>query len=163
VKTEEDLRTFNKQYLPVAVLLEGKFSSLYTNRLSKATIDTLGNLYGMPFQSSSVENKMIVVSDADIVSNVFSQQQGPMEMGFNQFTNIQYANRDFILNSLEYLVNPSGILETRSKDYTLRLLDVKKIDAEKTFWQVINIALPVVLVVLFGLIFQALRKRKYNR
>lgn len=163
VKTEEDLRTFNKQHLPIAVLLEGKFSSLYTNRLSKATIDTLGNLYGMPFQSSSVDNKMIVVSDADIVSNVFSQQQGPMEMGFNQFTNIQYANRDFILNSLEYLVNPSGILETRSKDYTLRLLDVKKIDTEKTFWQVINIALPVLLVILFGLVFQALRKRKYNR
>lgn len=163
VKTEEDLKTFNKEYLPIAVLLEGKFNSLYNNRLSKATIDTLSNIFGQPFLANSVENKMIVLSDADIVSNVFSQQQGPMEMGFNQFTNIQYANRDFILNSIEYLVNPSGILETRSKDYTLRTLDPKKIDSDKTFWQIINIASPVALVIIFGLIFQAIRKRKYSK
>jgi hypothetical protein len=83
-------------------------------------------------------------------------------MGFNQFTNYQYANRDFILNCIEYLVNPSNILETRSKDYTLRLLDPEKVEQEKTQWQLINIAAPVLLVILFGFLFQTLRKRKYR-
>lgn len=163
VKTEEDLKTFDKKHLPVAVLLEGKFSSLYSNRLGKATIDSFSQVFHQPFQPSVENNKMIVISDADIVSNVFSPKEGPMEMGFNQFTNVQYANKDFILNSIEYLVNPSGILETRAKDYTLRLLDVKKIDSEKGFWEILNIALPVVLVILFGLLYNMLRKRRYQK
>lgn len=164
VKTEDDIKTFTRQHLPVAVLLEGKFSSLYSNRLSTATLDTLANLYEQPFLPvAETSGKMIVVSDADIASNVFTQQQGPLEMGFNQFTKEQFANRDFILNSIEYLVNPSGILETRAKDYTLRLLDAKKIDSGKTFWQVLNIAVPIVLVLIFGLIYLMLRKRKYQR
>ncbi len=163
VKTEDDIKTFNKAHVPVAVLLEGRFSSLYSNRLSKGTLDSLANLYKQPFLSSApVANKMIVVSDADIVSNVFSQQQGPLEMGFNQFTQVQYANRDFILNCIEYLTNSSGILETRSKDYTLRLLDAKKTDDNKTFWQVLNIVLPVLLIVLLGFVYQFFRKRKYQ-
>lgn len=163
VKTEEDLKTFDKQHLPVAVLLEGKFTSLYNNRLGKSTLDSFSQVYRQPFQPSVDNNKMIVISDADIVSNVFSQKDGPMEMGFNQFTNVQYANKDFILNSIEYLVNPSGILETRAKDYTLRLLDVKKIDSEKGFWEILNIGLPVALVILFGLLYNMLRKRKYQK
>jgi gliding-associated putative ABC transporter substrate-binding component GldG len=163
VKTEEDLKTFDKQHLPVAVLLEGKFSSLYSNRLGKSTIDSFSQVFHQPFLPSVENNKMIVIADADIVSNVFSPKEGPMEMGFNQFTNVQYANKDFILNSLEYLVNPSGILETRAKDYTLRLLDVKKIDREKGFWEILNIGLPVVLVILFGLLYNMSRKRKYQK
>ncbi|MBL0133263.1 MAG: gliding motility-associated ABC transporter substrate-binding protein GldG [Chitinophagaceae bacterium] len=164
VKTEDDIKTFNRSHIPIAVLLEGKFSSLYSNRLSGAVLDTMANLYQQPFlPQASVPTKMIVISDADIVSNVFSQQQGPLEMGLNQFTQTQYANKDFILNSLEYLVNNSGILETRSKDFTLRLLDPKKVESDKTFWQIINIGGPVLLILLFGAIFQALRKRKYQR
>ena len=164
VKTEDDIKTFNRSHIPIAVLLEGKFSSLYSNRLSGAVLDTMANLYQQPFlPQASVPTKMIVISDADIVSNVFSQQQGPLEMGLNQFTQTQYANKDFILNSLEYLVNNSGILETRSKDFTLRLLDPKKVESDKTFWQIINIGGPVLLILLFGAVFQALRKRKYQR
>ena len=163
VKTEDDIKTFDKAHVPVAVLLEGKFSSLYSNRLSKGTLDSLANLYKQPFLSSAtVANKMIVVSDADIVSNVFSQQKGPLEMGFNQFSQVQYANRDFILNCIEYLTNSSGILETRSKDYTLRLLDSKKINNNKTFWQVLNTVLPILIILLLGFIYQFFRKRKYQ-
>src|SRR5207249_2553664 len=122
IKTEDDVKTFNKANIPVAVLLEGRFSSLYTNRLSQAMLDTLGGLYKQPFRAASeMDNKMIVVSDADIVSNVVTQNHGPLTMGFNQFTNYQYANRDFFLNCIEYLTDASGILETRSKDFTLRL------------------------------------------
>ena len=163
VKTEEDLKTFNRANIPVAVLLEGRFSSLFTNRLSRAMMDTLAGIYKQPFRAAPAQdNKMIVIADGDIASNVVTQKEGPLPMGYNQFTNYQYANKDFILNCIEYLVNPSGILETRAKDYTLRLLDPERVANEKTQWQLINIGVPVLLVVLFGFIYQAVRKRKYQ-
>ena len=103
------------------------------------------------------------MADADIATNVYAPQgEGDLEMGYNKFTQAQYANKDFILNCIEYLTNSSGILATRSKEYTLRLLDAKKIESDKNFWQLINIGLPIILVLLFGFLFQALRKRKYQ-
>lgn len=162
VKTEADLKTFNKPHIPVAVLLEGKFSSPFANRLSVAVLDTLSRINQQPFVPASIENKMIVIADADIVTNVVSQKEGPLEMGYNQFTQYQYANKDFILNCLEYLVNPSGVLETRSKDFTLRLLDPEKVESERNFWRLINIGLPVLIVILFGFVYQFARRRKYQ-
>jgi gliding-associated putative ABC transporter substrate-binding component GldG len=161
-KTREEVGQFTRKNIPVAVLLEGRFSSLYSNRLSRASADSLSSA-GQPFRNNSVaENKMIVISDADIVSNVVTQKDGPLQMGENQFTQYRYANQDFVLNCIEYLTNPSGILETRAKDYTLRLLDPKRVDAYKTQWQIINIIIPVAMIVLFGVIYQLLRKRKYR-
>jgi len=163
IKTQDDFKTFNQAFVPIAVLLEGRFTSLYTNRLSQATMDTLAGLYRQPFRAATAnESKMIVVSDADIVSNVVTQNQGPLPMGFNQFTNYQYANKDFFLNCIQYLTDSSGILETRSKDFTLRLLDTKKTEEERNKWQLMNIGLPVIAVLLFGFIYQAVRKRKYQ-
>jgi gliding-associated putative ABC transporter substrate-binding component GldG len=163
IKTEEEMKTFNKQFLPIAVLLEGRFSSLYTNRLSTGTLDTLAGLYKQPFRAApEKEGKMIVVSDADIVSNVVTANEGPLYMGYNQFTNYQYANKDFFLNCIQYLTDSSGILETRSKDFTLRLLDPAKTEESRGKWQVLSIGLPVVLVLLFGAVYQAVRKRKYQ-
>lgn len=162
VKTEDDLKTFNKGEIPVAVLLEGTFTSLYRNRISAALRDSLNNYYNMPFMPSSVFTKMIVVSDADIALNVFSPQEGPLPMGYNQFTGMQYANKDFILNSIEYLVDPNQVLQARAKDITLRLLDVKKIESERSFWQMINIGLPIVILVMFGGVYNAIRKKKYG-
>ncbi len=164
VKTEDDLKTFRQGHIPIAVLIEGQFSSLYANRLSKAKADSLATLFNMPFQPASLApNSMIVISDADIAGNVFTQSNGPMPMGFNQFTSYQYANKEFILNCIEYLVNPSGIMESRAKDLTLRMLDPKKVEAEKTGWQILNIVVPVVLIGLFGAIYQAVRKRSYRK
>ena len=164
VRTEEDLKTFTAAHVPVAILLEGKFNSLFSNRIAASTRDSLNNYYQQPFLSeSALDNKMLVVSDADIVSNVVTQNEGPLYMGYNQFTRQQFANKNFILNALEYMVNPSGILETRSKDFTLRLLDYKKVEEERFKWQLINIGLPILLILFFGLIYQALRKRKYQR
>jgi gliding-associated putative ABC transporter substrate-binding component GldG len=162
VKTEDDIQSFNQQEIPVAVLLEGVFPSLYANRLSGATVDSL--LGGGPYRflSQSGENKMIVMSDADIATNAVTRQ-GPQDVGVNPFTGVQYANKDFLLNCLEYLVDPSGILETRSKDFTLRLLDPQKIEEEKTFWQTVTIGLPVLIMVGFGLVFQWLRRRRFTR
>jgi gliding-associated putative ABC transporter substrate-binding component GldG len=163
VKTEEDLRTFTTPFIPVAVLLEGKFNSLYTNRISSATKDSLEHVYKSPFLSASAnDNKMIVISDGDIVTNYVSQQKGPLQMGQSAFTGYQYANREFFLNCLEYLVGNPGILETRGKDYTLRLLDRKQVEAGKSFWQMLNIGLPVLLVLLFALLYSFLMRRRYS-
>jgi gliding-associated putative ABC transporter substrate-binding component GldG len=163
IKTEDDMKTFNQPFIPIAVLLEGRFSSLYTNRLSTGTLDTLAGLYKQPFRAATEkEGKMIVVSDADIVTNVVTANEGPLPMGFNHFTNYQYANKDFFLNCIQYLTDSSGILETRSKDFTLRLLDPQKTEEERVKWQLLSIGLPVVLVLLFGVVYQAVRKKKYQ-
>lgn len=162
LKTEEDVKTFNRPNIPIAVLLEGKFNSLYSNRVSATTADSFSRVYGQPILATSKQTEMIVISDADIVSNVVTPSEGPKPMGFNQFTQQTYANKEFLLNSLEYLVNPSGILETRSKDFTLRLLDPKKVEEGRTMWQLVNVALPVILVAIFGFIYQFLRRRKYQ-
>ncbi len=162
IKTEDDLRTFNKSFVTVAVLLEGKFPSLYANRLTNALRDTLAAYSAKPFVGTATkESKQVVVSDADIVTNVVTQSEGPIAMGTQQFENYAFANKDFLLNTVDYMVSQSGILETRSKDITLRLLDKQKIAAEKTKWQMINLILPILLVLLFGWIYQVLRKRQF--
>ena len=157
-----DARFFTVRDTSVAVLLEGKFQSFYDGRVSKSIADSFA-AYGMPFiNRSEKDGKMIVVADGDIATNQVSPQDGPMPMGYNFFTRHTYANKDFFLNSLEYLVNPSDILKTRAKDYTLRLLDPVKTKAQKTLWQMINIAAPILLIILFGFIYQQIRKRKYS-
>ncbi len=162
VRTEEDLNTFNQQHLAIAVLLEGKFNSMYSNRLPASTADSLKNVFKQPFLSQAAfENKMIVISDADIAANVVTQNEGPLAMGTNQFTKMQYANHDFIVNCIEYLTNPSGILSTRSKTFVLRLLDPAKTEDEKTKWQIINVGVPVVIILIFAFIYQAIRNRKF--
>lgn len=157
-----DAKLFTIHDIGVAVLLEGKFQSFYTGRVSKTITDSL-NSYGVPFMNGAEKDgKMIVVADGDIAMNEISQQQGPLPMGHNFYTGHTFANKDFFLNSIEYLVNPSDILETRAKDYTLRLLDPMKVKEKKTLWQFINIVTPVLLVILLGIIFQQVRKRKYS-
>ncbi len=156
---------FKKANIPVAVLLEGKFQSVYNNHLSQAMNDSLKK-YGLNFTQQCVDNnKIIVVADGDMVLNAM-QKNEPLPMGVNPFTygsqnQFQFANKDFLQNCLDYLINTSGLSEAKSKDYTLRLLDGKKVTAQKTIWQLINIALPILLVFLFALTYQWLRKRKY--
>lgn len=162
VQNREDYSSFTKANVPVAVLLEGKFSSVFTNRISAAMKDSLA-FYKQPFAPANVaDNKMIVVSDGDIALNAVSQKDGPLAMGKNMFTGYQYANKEFVFNCIEYMTDNSGVLETRSKDYTLRLIDKKKLEDGKLKWQVINIILPIILVIITGVIYQLVRKRKYG-
>jgi ABC-type uncharacterized transport system involved in gliding motility auxiliary subunit len=111
---------------------------------------------------TSGENQMIVVSDGDLVLNAVDQNEGPLPMGMNMYTRQQYANREFLLNALEYLTDKSGILETRSKDYTLRLLDKTRYEDQKASWQLLNIGLPVLIVILFIALYQYQRKKRYG-
>jgi ABC-2 type transport system permease protein len=165
-KNAPENEMFKRQNIPAAVLLEGKFTSAFANRVTKAMLDTL-NKYNYSFLPSSLgENKMIVVADGDIALNGVSQKQ-PLPMGVNPFTigsqyEYQFANRDFIENCIQYLVNDNGLTEAKAKDYTVRLFDPKKIEGQRLIWQLINIILPILLVILFGFIYQFLRQRKYQ-
>jgi gliding-associated putative ABC transporter substrate-binding component GldG len=156
---------YNKQHIPAAVLLEGIFTSLYRNRVSKATIDTMAS-FNAQFLSQSFPNKMIVVADGDIVLNGVLQGQ-PLPMGVNAYTvetqyQYQFANKQFAENCIEYLINSAGLSEARAKDYTLRLLDPKKVNDQKTTWQILNLALPVLIIILFGVTYQWWRRKKYS-
>jgi ABC-2 type transport system permease protein len=164
---------FKSNAIPVAMLLEGKFTSSFINRIAKSQLDTLA-ASGSPFKETSADNKMIVVADGDIVLNDVMPETGPIPMGWNKYTYREYqqqtefgklflpvANKEFLLNCVELLVNNPAISETRNKDIVLRLLDSKKVAAQKSTWQFINIGLPVLLIIFFGWVYQQIRKRKY--
>jgi ABC-2 type transport system permease protein len=163
IQTKEDASTFTHPPVPIAVLLEGRFSSLFTNRISNAQMDSLNGIK-QPFQAACVsENKMIVISNAEIAMNSVSKSEGPLPMGMNPYTKYKFANSEFIMNSLEYIVDSSGIMEARAKDFTLRLLDKKKLEENKSTWQLLNIGLPIFVILLFGFIYQLIRNRKFQR
>lgn len=165
---------FRQNGIPVAMLLQGKFTSLYRNRITEAQKDSL-IAHGTNYQSEAVDgNKIIVVADGDIALNDITPDAGPLPMGWNKYTYREYqkqteygkafipvANREFLLNCIEYLVNNPAISDTRNKDIVLRLLDSQKVKNQKTTWQFINIILPVATILLFGLMYQQIRKRKY--
>jgi ABC-2 type transport system permease protein len=163
LQTVEDVARFNRKDIPVAILLEGKFVSMFANHASQAQLDTLKEYHINFLKQSKTAGKVIVVADADIVLNQVSEVIGPLPMGTNKYTNIQYANKDFFLNITEYLADKNNILDARAKDYTLRLLDVKKTTDQRSLWQLVNIVAPILLVCLFGLGYQWWRKRKYTK
>ncbi len=166
--SEPEHEKFKRSGIPVAVLLEGKFQSIFRNRLSQAMSDSLQNIGAIFMSQCIADNKMIVVADGDIVLNSVVKGNQSIPMGMNPFTfgsqrEFAFANKDFLQNCLDYLINTSNLTEAKAKDYTLRLLDKKKVESEKTTWQIINILAPVILIVLFALLFQFIRKRKYTR
>ncbi|MEI8278746.1 MAG: gliding motility-associated ABC transporter substrate-binding protein GldG [Bacteroidota bacterium] len=154
---------FNKPYRPVAVLLEGKFRSVFTNRLPASFMQILQDSLKQPFKPECDSNtSMIVISDGDIMQNDLSQRTGPMEMGYWRYTNEKFANKDFVLNCVDYLTDRSGLLVARSKDLRLRLLDAGRVKVEKTKWQIINIGVPILLVLIFASGYMFFRKRRYE-
>lgn len=163
VRSQEDLYSFNKSYIPVAVLLEGKFNSLFSNRLPKLVIDSVKMSTGKPYLSTAIKaGKQIVVADGDIVTNEVSNTTGPLPMGLIQMENYRFANRAFFLNSIDYLSSDNALFESRNKTVVLRLLNKQKLQEQKTFWQIINVLLPVAIIFLTGYFFQLWRKKRYS-
>ncbi len=153
---------FNKPYLPVAVLLEGKFISAYKGLLAPQYLRVLDSIKE-PFKPvCDTENSMIVVSAGEIFSNGYTAKDGMLPMGYYQYTGDFFANRDFMLNCLEYLSDHSGILEARSKEIKLRLLDNGRARDEKSTWQMVNVGVPIALVLVFASAYFFFRKRRYE-
>ena len=144
----------------VAVLLEGKFTSVYDNRIppSLMTAKEIG------FKNKSENTGMIVVSDGDIIRNQFKIPQGyPLPLGYDQFTRETFGNKEFILNALNYLTDGSDLISVRSREVKLRLLDKTKINDNRTLIQIVNVVLPVLVVIFAGLLFAWLRRKKYAK
>jgi ABC-2 type transport system permease protein len=157
-----DERLYNKQNIPVAAMLEGKFESVYTNRMPPEIL----NDKDIDFMEVSKETKMIFIADGDMIRNQMQFSQGnylPLPLGYDRYTGQQFGNKELILNAMNYLTDNSGLISIRSKELKLRMLDRTKIDKERTFWQILNVVVPVVLVLIFGLILGWMRKRRYAK
>lgn len=140
--------------LPLAVLLEGSFRSMFENRVLPFEQKT--------FQPSGKENKMIVISDGDLIKNQLDKNFQPVELGFDQRSGTLYDNKDFLINCVNYLLDDNGLINIRSKDLDLPVLDKEKVYENYTVAQFITIGLPLLILGLFGVIFTFFRKRKYS-
>ena len=145
----------NTGNIPIAVLMEGKFHSVYENRVLPFPDNT--------FQSQGKINKMIVVSDGDIVKNQLDKNFQPLELGYDKWTNKLYGNKEFMMNCVNYLLDDNGLINIRSKQVTLPLLDKEKVYSSYTMSQLLTVGLPIVILVIFGLCFTYIRKRKYSK
>jgi gliding-associated putative ABC transporter substrate-binding component GldG len=137
---------------PLAVLLEGDFTSAFAHRVKPVQLEN-------PLEKGK-DNKMLVVSDGDVIKNQFRNGR-PLELGYDKWTNNYFGNKEFLLNGLNYLLDDSGLINIRNKKVAVPFLDAQKIAAQKTRWQILNVGLPVALLLIFGLGFTYLRKRKY--
>lgn len=156
-----DESVYNKSNLPVAVLLEGVFPSAFKNRMVSAIIG--GSNVGM--KTESVETKMIVIADRDIIRNDIHQSGNtlsPYPLGQDKYTGELFGNRDFLVNCLNYLVDDNGLMELRSREVKMRLLDKSKIKAHRLRWQLINIFGPVIFIIGIGLLYNVIRKKRFS-
>ncbi|NIG52873.1 gliding motility-associated ABC transporter substrate-binding protein GldG [Chitinophaga sp. Cy-1792] len=163
LKVQPNTREYRKSFIPAAVLLEGKFTSLYHNHVDPAVAGPLEQASRTPVKSvTDSANAMIVVSDGDLIANAVSRKEGPLQMGINEYNpGYAFANKEFMLNCLEYLTGRQDIMESRNKEITLRLLDAEKVKKEKTKWQIICFAVPVGLILLFAMVFLFIRQRRF--
>lgn len=155
-------RDFRHANIPVAVLLEGRFESVFQNRpLSK-----LNHGHSFELKPNSELTNMIVVSDADMIRNdVRRRADGAYisPLGFDRFTKQTYGNKELVMNMVKYLDDDSGLMNLRVRDFKLRMLDKKKIAESSLKWQLINLITPSAILILGGLIWLYIRKRKYTR
>ena len=148
---ESDYKGGNQLF---AVLLEGTFNSAYKNRIHPFNTAL--------FKGQSVENKMIVIADGDVGKNQLLKNK-PYDLASDKWTNQQFGNKDFLLNSVAYLLDDSGLINLRNKSLQIRMLDKQKAFKERTFWQFFNVILPLLLLFGFGFGFAFWRKKKYSK
>lgn len=152
LKNPPDKASYTNGNQPLAVLVEGKFTSVFKNRVKPITLKNTLEQGG--------ENKMIVISDGDAIKNQLRNGR-PLKLGYDKWTNSSYGNKEFLINCINYLLDDTGLINIRNKRVSIPLLDVEKITAEKTKWQLVNIGLPVLLTLTLGIFFSMYRKRKY--
>lgn len=162
LKEEPNREQFNKGNQPVAVLLEGEFPSVFANRLKPSTKTITDTISAFTNRPKSLPAKMIVIGDGDFIANERNANGESLPTGFYKPTKETFANQQFLLNAIEYLMDNNGLISSRSREVKLRLLDLGKVKSEKTFWQLLNIVLPILLVLVFGFAYNFYRKRKFT-
>lgn len=153
IAEKPDQKEFSNGNQILGVLLQGSFKSAYSNRVAPFNIEK-------PI-SQSIDNQIIVISDGDIISNDF-RNGSPLPLGVDKWSNIHYGNKDFLLNAVNYLLDDQGLVSIRSKKINLQFLDKQRAYSEALKWQLINLFIPLIILASFGLIYNQIRKRKYN-
>ena len=115
------------------------------------------------FKSVGKPGKMIVIADGDVIRNQYDKNYQPLELGYDKWTGKMYANKEFLLNCVNYLLDDTGLINIRNKEVKLALLDTEKVKENYTFTQIVTVVSPLVILGVFGLFFTLLRKRRYAR
>jgi gliding-associated putative ABC transporter substrate-binding component GldG len=147
-----DRESYTDGNLPLAVLIEGDFTSMYKSRIKPLELQNV--------MEQGASNKMIVISDGDVIKNQLRNGR-PLELGYDKWTNSFYGNKEFLVNCTNYLLDNTGLINIRNRKVSIPLLDTTKIVEQKTKWQVINIGFPVILTLVLGIFFNYMRKRKF--
>jgi ABC-2 type transport system permease protein len=156
-----DKGVFNLGYIPVAVSSEGVFQSVYANRMTPTNLTNTS-----PILPQSVVTRQIIVADGDIIrneTNGIPSDSTTLPLGFDRYMNQQFGNKDFVLNSVLYLTDNQGWMQLRNRTLKLRLLNKEVAGNEKLKWQIFNVLMPICLLLLVGVIYTLMRKRKYTR
>lgn len=159
-KTEPDQRLFNHKNVPIAVLLEGKFQSMFRNRLTPEFME----LTSMGYRAEGDSTRMIVLSDGDIIKNRFNYNDGTTyPLGYDFYTETMYANKELLLNCIDYLVGEEGSIASRSRNIKIRKLDVMKVKEDRMGYQLLNLLLPSGLIILAGIVIIIIRRKQYRK
>ncbi|WP_234735751.1 gliding motility-associated ABC transporter substrate-binding protein GldG [Tellurirhabdus bombi] len=157
-RQQPDPRTYNSGVHAISYLLEGRFQSLYTNRILP------GDPRAASFKARNQSSKVVICSDGDLlVNDVNYRTNTPYPLGYDRFSRNTFANKDFVVNAVDYLLDDNGVITARTKQITLRPLDKLRLKEERTQWQLVNLLGPLALVGLVGLVWQVARRRKYSR
>ena len=135
-------------------MLEGNFNSAYKNRIKPFETAL--------YKENAIDNKMVVIADGDVGKNQILKGQ-PFDLARDKWTNEQFGNKDFLLNTVDYLLDDTGLMKLRNKSLTIKILDKQKAFKERTYWQFLNVILPLILLFGFGIVFNYLRKKKYSK
>lgn len=157
LKQKQDPRLFNMPNLNLAMLLEGKFTSAFKNRLSPE----METNQEIAFKDEcDTINAMIVVADGDIIRNDFTSGQ-MLPLGYDKYTKEMFGNKEFLINALNYLTDDHDMIPLRSREVLMRKLDQARVEREKLNWQVVNVGIPIIFIMVIGVIISFIRKRKY--
>ncbi|MDT0644555.1 gliding motility-associated ABC transporter substrate-binding protein GldG [Zunongwangia sp. F363] len=152
VSQKPDIASYTDGEQPLAVLLEGQFTSAYKNRVKPFNLSN-------PLTESE-PTQMLVISDGDVIKNEL-QRGAPLELGFERYTGNTYGNKEFLLNAVNYMLDDSGLIEIRSKEISIPFLNPEKTAAAREKWQIINLVVPLIILGIFAFIFNFFRRRKY--
>lgn len=154
IRQKPDLSTYTEGPQNLAVLLEGSFKSTYKDRIKPFPLDSV--------KDNSTKTGMIIIADGDIIKNSTRKNQ-PVPLGYDPYMNLQYGNKEFLLNAVNYLLDDSGLMTVRGRKVNVAFLNIEKVVQNKTTHQLLNLGLPLLFLAIFGVLFSFLRKRKYKR
>lgn len=152
---------YNNPNRIAAILLEGSFHSAFQGHIPAEVTGLIDSLHTQLRLLAPKDAKMIVVSDGDLMMNEVNAKNGPMDMGMYAFSEYRFENRSFLLNCIEYLTDKNNLLAARTKSFEPQLLDAQRVSDERGKWQLINIAVPIAIVLIFAAVYLFVRKKRY--